>query len=77
MDKEIKSETWIWVVVQNPGANPQKNYTLIYRKERHSITFSSDFQTMLLLIIITRGSRDGPRQTSAVSGWIESQTSPR
>ena len=23
MDKEIKSDTWIWVVVQNPGANEQ------------------------------------------------------
>jgi len=23
MDKEIKSDTWIWVVVQNPGADEQ------------------------------------------------------
>ena len=23
MNKEIKSDTWIWVVVQNPGANEQ------------------------------------------------------
>ena len=23
MDKEIKSDTWIWVVVQNPGPNEQ------------------------------------------------------